>query len=87
MVLNIEWIEGNCPVQAEGTVDGNRFYFRARFKRWSLGIGGSDEVLDPEWYREDEWGESEFAAGYMPESEARRLIEKCAADYLAGKKA
>lgn len=27
-----------CPVQAEGTIDGFRFYFRARGSRWSLSI-------------------------------------------------
>jgi hypothetical protein len=86
VVLHIEWLGGSCPVQAEGTVDGKPFYFRARFRNWSMGIGGYDAVLDPEWYREDEWGDGEFDAGYMPESDARRLIETCAADYSAGKK-
>lgn len=29
---------GNCPVQAEGTIDGFPFYFRARGGSWKLSI-------------------------------------------------
>jgi hypothetical protein len=28
--IAVEWLGGNCPVQAEGTFDGTPFYFRAR---------------------------------------------------------
>lgn len=90
--LKIAWLGGNCPVQAEGTVGGKPFYFRARGEHWSMGIGGdpvghpSDpEDERPEWHRQRAWGDGPFAAGWMEEDEARRLIEECAADYLAGK--
>ena len=33
MTLAIDWIGGNCPVQAEGTIDGKRFYFRSDVQR------------------------------------------------------
>lgn len=82
MSLVIDWIGGNCPVQAEGAVCGKPFYFRARGKHWSMGIGG-DPVSYPEWERVQEWGDSQFAAGWMPEDEARRLIERCAGEYAA----
>ena len=49
-----------------------------------MGIGG-DPVLEPEWFREVEWGDGPFAAGWMPETEAGQLIERCASDYSAGK--
>ena len=39
-------IGGNCPVQAEGRIDGLPLYFRARSSHWSLGIGG-DPVASP----------------------------------------
>lgn len=35
----VKYIGGACPVQAEGTVDGIPFYFRARGNGWSLSIG------------------------------------------------
>lgn len=86
MTLQIETIGGNCPVQAEGTIDGVPFYFRARGRRWSMGIGG-DPVGEPEWLCQCSWGDgpgdNRFAAGWMSEVEALRLIEWCAAEYAA----
>lgn len=83
MQLYIEYLGGNCPVQAEGTVNGKRFYFRARGTHWSMGIGGDEPVGEPEWIRQEKWGDGPFAAGWMPEEEARRIIERCAAAYCA----
>lgn len=77
----IDWIGGNCPVQAEGTVNGKPFYFRARGAHWSMSIGGEDVVGDPEWSHEEDYGDSAFAAGWMPESEARGFIAKAASLY------
>ena len=37
--IDIEWIGGNCPVQAIGEVEGLDFYFRARGACWSIEIG------------------------------------------------
>jgi len=37
--IDIEWLGGNCPVQAVGTVEGLDFYFRARGSNWSIEIG------------------------------------------------
>ena len=34
-VLMIDWCGGNCPVQAEGKINGKPFYFRARGECWS----------------------------------------------------
>ena len=81
--LHIETIGGNCPVEAEGTICGKQFYFRARGRRWSFTVDDdpTDPLKKPEWYAECTWGNSQFAAGWMPEDEARRLIEWCAAEY------
>lgn len=76
----IDTLGGNCPVQAEGRIDGEPFYFRARGESWSLGIGG-DPVSAPTWEHCEEWGDSAFAAGWMEEAEAYRMIAKGAAMY------
>lgn len=99
MTLIITDIGGNCPVQAEGTIDGVPFYFRARGDQWSMGIG-DDPVGIPhpseireeppyvaspdEWYCLCSWGKWPDA-GWMSESEARRLIEWCAEEYMRQK--
>jgi hypothetical protein len=95
MSVQIEFIGGNCPVQAECTICGKPFYFRARGSRWTMGIGddpvsiphrveiGSDgkpvHVYD-EWFVDCTWGKWPDA-GWMPEDEAKRLIEWCAGEY------
>lgn len=67
-------IGGNCPVQAEGTVDGQAFYFRARGDEWKLWIGPADD-----WFTERAWSiEREYGkwpdAGWMPRHEALGFI-------------
>jgi hypothetical protein len=81
--LLIDWLGGNCPVQAEGTVDGRPFYFRARGQRWSLEVADETGRLDywhsPDsrsWFYQEPWGEGDYAAGWMPESDARDMIDK-----------
>jgi hypothetical protein len=77
--LVIDYLGGNCPVQAEGTILGEPFYFRARGSRWSLGIGG-DPVGKPEWEHEEQYGEWPDA-GWMNEDEARAFIDKAVGLY------
>ncbi len=81
----IDLLGGNCPVQAEGTINGKEFYFRARGDSWSLGIGGDNVVMDPEWSYEEDYGSNPFAAGWMTEGEARDFIAKAARIYANGK--
>jgi hypothetical protein len=83
VLILISWLGGNCPVQAEGTVNGEPFYFRARGARWSMEIGGAPSDGVAEWqYTEgyQEWP----AAGWMPEAEARDFIAKAAALWASG---
>ena len=75
--LDCRWIGGNCPVQAEGFIDGKEFYFRARGESWRMNIGG-DVVLDPEWTYEEDYGDLPFAAGWMTKDEAWAFIKKAA---------
>lgn len=85
MNIDITWTCSACPLQAEGSIDGKAFYFRARGEHWSIGIGG-DVVGDPEWYWEEKWGDGPFAAGWMPQEIGEKLIELAATYYRAGMK-
>lgn len=69
----IDQLGGNCPVQAEGTIDGQRFYFRARGSSWQWHVASTDaEIFDkPTFYLEREYApEQSYAAGWMLQSEA-----------------
>jgi hypothetical protein len=80
--VRIACLGGNCPVQAEGTINGKAFYFRARGTEWTIGIGG-DEVLFPEWSDGAPYGNGPYDAGWMPEEEARAFILASAEKYDA----
>lgn len=74
--LEMEVTCGACPLQIEGTIDGETFYFRARGERWSMGIGG-DVVMSPVWSMSGPWGHTKFEAGWMPEHIGQAIVEKC----------
>lgn len=83
MSVEIIMIGGNCPVQAEGIIGGKPFYFRARGEHWSMEIGYDSKSSEPaEWYKEEEWGDGPYDAGWMPEEDAINIIERCATEYL-----
>jgi hypothetical protein len=93
--LEFEFISTMAPVQAEGTVAGRRFYFRARTQSWAFTLAqnpGDDPVeLGPEdvsrgaaWYRTGEVLDGPFAASYLPLDEARSIIRDCAREYISG---
>ncbi len=77
-------------MQAQGKIDGEPFYFRARGDSWSLSIGsedkddsnlgvhGRDVVGNPSWEYEEEYGDGPYDAGWMKEDVARQMIEKAA---------
>ena len=79
----IDWLYGYCPVQAEGTIDGLPFYFRARGIHWRIGIGGSP-VSKPAWGYGESYGTGPFEAGWMSEDEAKAFIEKAVSLYRSG---
>lgn len=76
--LVIDWVGGNCPVQAEGTIDGFRFDFRARGSTWSFEVydGGKEP-----WYTHEKYSDEPYAAGWMTEDEARAFIEQGAQQF------
>ena len=59
-IIIIDSFGGNCPVQAEGTIDGKPFYFRARGSSWSMSIGGDDVA-----HSGPDGGPVEFVIRYM----------------------
>jgi hypothetical protein len=73
--VSIDTIGGNCPVQAEGVIDGFVFYFRARGRAWSVEI--YDGAHEP-WTTTQLYSDEPYAAGWMTEDEARAFIEKAA---------
>lgn len=80
--LHIEQIGGNCPVQAEGAIDGEPFYFRARGEHWSFSVG-AEPVGQPHWSWRQRYPGDRYAAGWMSEEEARAFIAQAAAQYRA----
>ena len=76
--ITIDSKGGNCPVQAEGSFDQQRFYFRARGDEWSLTVWtGAEDYLATE--NPHEWGivrgyGKGFEAGWMPLHEAVGFI-------------
>lgn len=79
----VDTIGGLCPVQAEGTVDGQRFYFRARGEHWALHIGlKEDWFTGREWCHREPYGEK-YEAGHMSETLARAFIGKAIAKWRA----
>lgn len=83
MNLVVEQVGGMCPLEAEGTIDGVPFYFRARGNRWQMHIGGEDIFLKPDWYRTDDWGTGPFEAGYMDPIEGLWFVYCLALDYTS----
>jgi hypothetical protein len=78
-----------APVQAEGTLSGKPFYFRARHSSWSFAAARKSN-LDAKALVLPERGSGEVFliqgkfgnASYMSVSKARKLIESCAEAYL-----
>lgn len=92
MDLTIESLGGMCPVQGEGRIDGQYFYFRARGSCWGLEVwppgiapeaSGELPTSDCEWYYGRQWSacrtgeiDAEFGAGYMPIKIAEKFIRE-----------
>lgn len=72
--VTVDYAGGNCPVQIEGSIHGQPFYFRARGDAWSVGIGG-DPVCKPDWEHYEDYGEWPDA-GWMHLHEAYDFLRK-----------
>jgi len=67
------WVGGNCPVQAEGQIQGRAFDFRARGQRWTVSVTGTAGGAGP-WSFEAPYGGATFDAGWMETQEAIGFI-------------
>lgn len=74
------WLGGNCPVQAEGLIDGHSLYFRARGSQWSLTIGNDGGREPPLFGYIENWG-TWPDAGYMSDVTALSMIDKAVTRY------
>jgi hypothetical protein len=90
--LQFEFITPAAPVQAEGTVDGRPFYFRARHEEWELvvaeragadpaALGVADAAAGDAWYRSGVV-DGRSAASFLTRAQAEALIQECARAYL-----
>jgi hypothetical protein len=84
-----------APVQAEGTIAGRPFYFRARHDEWTLSVADRPDIDPIEidsaaaaegrgWFRSALVGmPREERASYLSVEEATAIIRRCAAEYIA----
>jgi hypothetical protein len=90
-------IYGTAPVQAEGTINGFLFYFRARHDQWTFAVSEYPEI-DPVDIQTTETGkqhgyfasgqygnEFDYAASYMEIDHVKEIIHQCSRDYLTSK--
>lgn len=67
--------EGRQPMQMDGLIDGQDFYFREDNGFWSLSVGGSDVINAPDWHHEDQHD----IDGWISEDQAYALLAAGAA--------
>lgn len=79
-----------CPVQIEGTVDGEQLYFRARWGEWTCCIATDRttavlaDSADEEGVHYFRWG-NDAEDGWMPHAEAWELVRECIAAWRASR--
>lgn len=74
------WMEGNCPIQAEGTFGGKEFYFRARWNSMRVYVGG---IVKPEFLYEEPYDEDgPGSAGWAPKEDCLAFIRRAFAAYV-----
>jgi hypothetical protein len=81
--IEIAYVGGSCPVQGEGWIDGQPFYFRARGRGWRIEIGQSELPDIALWMDGGLYGDGPHDAGYMPVEEARALILRAGERFIA----
>ena len=78
----LDWIGGNCPVQAEGKIDGHLFYFRARGDVLQMSVSETDPLGDDAWFFEQTY-RMYPDAGYISQRVALFWIEFALAEWQA----
>ena len=77
--LEIDYLNGFCPVQSEGRIAGTRYYFKARGQIWRFEVGNG---MYPDWTVVERYGKG-LEAGWMPLGEAKAFLERAARAYMA----
>lgn len=79
--MRIEAIQtcGACPTQYEGTIEGERFYFRYRHGFWSVRFHPTDEWNDEAWVDGDNLGDD--LDGCMGYADVMDILEKSYTKY------
>jgi hypothetical protein len=77
--LRLDRIYGYAPVQADGVIDDEPFYFRARHNEWSFEVGDENALT---FEHHEVWGRGSDAS-WMPHPTAEELILRAAALFLA----
>ena len=72
----VEEFDGWCPVQGRGTVDGRRWYFRARGTHFQFHVAKFDDHLfhNNIFYVDIEWPSGPYEAGWMDPQDAVRCL-------------
>jgi hypothetical protein len=84
MDIVIDSIGGYCPAQAEGTVNGIPFYFRARGGTWTLSIGEDPVDIccgDKDGYHA--WGNDD-SYGWMDVDNVKAILNRECKRWLEG---
>ena len=93
--LQFEFTTPAAPVQAEGTIAGRPFYFRARHDEWEFvvaervgadpaALGAEDAATGAAWFRTGTVA-GRSAASFLSRAQAETLIHECARAYLAAR--
>lgn len=69
--LNVENLGGNCPVQAEGRMNGIEFYYRARGENQSV-------ETDDGFFMQERVIGGPYMAGWLGDEQAREFITRAA---------
>jgi hypothetical protein len=92
MDLHYTFTTDAAPVQAEGTVNGRRFYFRSRHKEWTFAVAEHPDInpvtLETPGSNHRGWVrvgrvEGPFQASYLGRVDADAIIRECASAYIA----
>ncbi|KQV78184.1 hypothetical protein [Rhizobium sp. Root1220] len=79
-------LAGYCPVQGQGDLEGQYWYFRARGSKWRFELGGNENFTKaPSWWHGEYWPSVDgFAAGYLTDEDAIGCILKAVELYQRG---
>lgn len=72
----VETFDGWCPVQGRGTIDGLRWYFRARGEHFQFHVAKADDHLfhNDLFYVDIEWPAGAFGASWMEPEDAIKCL-------------